>query len=141
MCAPRYVQRSELCCYNRRPMRYLAGLFDAPAPATAGLSVLAAAGILPTDIRVLSNDGRTDDAHTAPDVVAFLRKHGVPGDLASTLGDAVALGNILLFARAPSARAAAADAALRAVGALDITGGGYPPRDESAPAAGRIQAQ
>ncbi len=104
-------------------MRYVAGLFDAPAPAAAGMSVLAAAGIGEPDVHVLSNADDADSPQRTSDTAAFLRAHGVPADTAFAFAEAVAGGGILLFARVPSARAGQAASALRAVGALDLGGG------------------
>jgi hypothetical protein len=99
-------------------MRYLAGLFDAPGPTAAALAALRSSGVALRDVRVLTADDRDLEGRDVA-VTDLLRDRGVPAEAAAELARAIDAGATLLFARAPSARAAAAAAALRGVGALD----------------------
>lgn len=146
---------AESPAYNLA-MRYVAGTFDAPVPASAGMRALELSGVPRADIRVLRpvNGDRASEpdtenlsdvsagaagdsqhgsqaaaAHHAP--AADTRSAGhdlLAAEDAATLAKIMQPGLVVVLARVPTARAAAAAAALRAVGAGRVTESLSPPR-------------
>ena len=137
-------------------MRYVAGTFDAPVPAAAGMRALELSGVPGADIRVLrpvngdrTSDpdienvvdvgaGATGDSQHLSESAASQRAPGadtrsalydlLAADDAATLAKMLQPGLVVVLARVPTARAAAAAAALRAVGAGGVTESLPPPR-------------
>jgi hypothetical protein len=99
-------------------MRYVLGTFDAPVPAAAGVRALELAGVVRRDIRMIdpSDVGLGEGALASGPLRDLLA-----ADDRALLGRLGGAGRTTVIARVPTARAGAAAAALRAVGAGGVT--------------------